>query len=312
MKIVALFIALILERLATHLFHWRDLRWLDPLFDLGLRKRGAWSFAKKYLWAIAVLLIAIAPVLLARIALHDTLLGLPYLALSVIVLFLSLGPQDIGEEVDRWCAALDSGDKETEHNYAVALLERPSTETPHERDDVVRAVFAQANNRMFAVIFWFLVLGPIGAWLFRVADLLRRRAIFVAERRATESGEQSDEQTLAMRESVEQASYIHGLLAALPARISAMGYILAGDYDNGRAAWRKSTTHVESAPTPNDRNEALLAGVGYSALNLSQGAEEDDTAWHVRSARAAKNLVLRSLVFWLVGVALLTLAGLAA
>ena len=36
-----------------------------------------------------------------------------------------------------------------------------------------RAIYVQANNRIFGVVFWFLVLGPTGAWAFRVLDLLQ-------------------------------------------------------------------------------------------------------------------------------------------
>ncbi|MEL7374160.1 MAG: regulatory signaling modulator protein AmpE, partial [Pseudomonadota bacterium] len=124
MKIIALFLAMGLERLATHLFHWRELRWLDPLFDLGLANSTRLGRVWPYLWLVLTLAAAVAPVVILRFTLADTLLGLPYLAISVVVLFLCLGPQDIGEEVDRWCRALSDGDEENERIYGHALLER--------------------------------------------------------------------------------------------------------------------------------------------------------------------------------------------
>ena len=57
---------------------------------------------------------------------------------------------------------------------------------------VEAAVCVQANNRLFAVVFWFVVLGPLGplaAWAYRVTDLVRRRAVFNAAR--GEEGEAS-------------------------------------------------------------------------------------------------------------------------
>ena len=36
MKLIALLIGLIVERLATQLFHLREFRWLDPMIDAGL------------------------------------------------------------------------------------------------------------------------------------------------------------------------------------------------------------------------------------------------------------------------------------
>lgn len=300
MKIIALFLALGLERLATQLFHWRDLRWLDPLIDRGIALSNRWQ-QLPYLWVIATLALAVAPVVIAHVALAHALLGLPYLALSVLVLFLCLGPEDIGEEVNRWRDAIESGDSAAERTYARALLERGFNDTRGVRGDVPGAVFVQANNRMYAVIFWFVILGPIGAWLFRVADLVRRRALFQAQRAAPDTDVAMD--------CDRRAEQVHALLAWLPARLSALGYTLAGSYDRGRDAWRGVT--AAGAARLAAGNENLLRSVGLAALHIDRAADEDDSRYVTRVARAAKNLVLRTLMFWLVGVALLTLAGLA-
>ncbi|MEM7765554.1 MAG: regulatory signaling modulator protein AmpE [Pseudomonadota bacterium] len=298
MKIVALFVALILERLATHLFHWRELRWLDPLIDFGLRLSHRWK-QLPFLWLIVTLTIAILPVALFRLTLQGTLLGLPYLALSVFVLFLCLGPQDIGEEVDRWRRAIDEGDREAERMNARALLERGFNDVVGVRGDVPGAVFVQANNRMFAVIFWFVLLGPVGAWLYRVTDLIRRRALFSAQRAAP--GVQIAPDCGA------RAYALQAVLAWVPARLSALGLILAGHYDAGLDAWRA----LRPTTTLGRDNEQLLTRVGLAALQLSQDQEESASAFATRRARAAKNLVLRTLGFWLVGIAILTLVGVA-
>lgn len=298
MKIVALFVALALERLFTQLFRWRELRWLDPLFDVGLRYSKRLSSLSPYLWIILVLLVSVAPVILARLSLSETLLGLPYFALSVVVLFLSLGPQDIGEDVDRWCAAMRNGDEETERVYSKALLEREHQAGVDSRALVPCAVFVQANNRMFAVIFWFILLGPIGAWLFRVADLVRRRALFQAQR--------TDPDATVATDCEQRADDVHALLAYVPARLSALGFVLAGNYDAGVNAWR---TGSDPGGSLSQHNDQLLRRVGDAALQLSRDAEEDDVSWHSRAAKAAKNLTLRTLMFWLVGVAVLTLVG---
>ncbi|MEO1596151.1 MAG: regulatory signaling modulator protein AmpE [Pseudomonadota bacterium] len=299
MKIIALFLAMGLERLATHLFHWRELRWLDPLFDIGLTHSARLGRVWPYLWLVLTLAAAVAPVVILRFTLEDALLGLPYLVISVVVLFLCLGPQDIGEEVDRWCRALSDGDEENERIYGHALLERGFTGVETSRGDVPGAVFVQANNRIFAVIFWFVLLGPIGAWLFRVSDLARRRALFQAERDNPES--------VVAPDCEKRANDVHAILAWLPARIAAVGYTLAGNYDAGREAWgvRSPAGSFEA------RNEHLLREVGLAALSLSRETDEADTAWFIRAARAAKNLALRTLWFWLVGVAVLTLFGVA-
>ncbi|MFK8052238.1 MAG: regulatory signaling modulator protein AmpE [Woeseiaceae bacterium] len=299
MKIIALFLALLLERLATRWFHWRELRWLDPLFDFGLRLSHRWSANMPYLWIIVTLVLAVAPVAFARFFLDEALLGLPYLILSVVVLFLCLGPQDIGEEVDRWRAAIDNGDRPTERNFARALLERGFNDTVGVRESVPASVFVQANSRMFAVIFWFVVLGPIGAWLYRVTDLIRRRALFQSQRAAPEIDVAAD--------CGARVTTLQALLAWVPARLSAIGYILAGHYDAGRDAWRALPMARDLAHS----NQLVLSRVGIAALQCTANIDESAEAYVTRRARAAKNLALRTLGFWLVGLALLTLVGFA-
>ncbi len=312
MKLIALFIAILLERLATQLFHLRELRWLDGLFDFGLRLAQRFDAIPKLLGVAATVLLVASPIILLRFGLGDVLLGLPYLALSVLVLFFSLGPQDIGEEVDRWCNAIRAGDDEEASRLAHALVEhRAGEEDISSGFAVQEAVCVQANNRMFAVLFWFVVLGPVGAWIFRVADLLRRRAVFQAERLEAQGGAAGEEDAAradqaaaaAAREATEQA---HALLAWLPARLTALGYALTGSFDTARQAW--STLGIERV-TLGLGNERLLARVGLGAMSVMPLEGESKEQRQIRGARAAKTLVFRTLVFWLAAIAALTLAG---
>jgi AmpE protein len=312
MKLIALFVAILLERLATQLFHLRELRWLDGLFDFGLRLAQRFDAIPKLLGVAATVLLVASPIILLRLGLGDVLLGLPYLALSVVVLFFSLGPQDIGEEVDRWSNAIRAGDEEEARRLAHALVEHRTGEDDVSGGSAVQeAVCVQANNRMFAVLFWFVVLGPVGAWTFRVADLLRRRAVFQAERLEAQDGAAGEEDAVradqaaaaAAREATEQA---HALLAWLPARLTALGYALTGSFDTARHAW--STLGIERV-TLGLGNERLLARVGLGAMSVTPLEGESEEQRQIRGAHAAKTLVFRTLVFWLAAIAALTLAG---
>lgn len=320
MKLIALFIALGLERLATQLFHLRELRWLDGIFDRGLHLMSRLEAAPKIVSVVLVILLVASPLILLRVALADILFGLPYLVLSVVVLFFSLGPQDIGEEVDRWCEAIEAGDAGEAHAVARALIEHePEEESLTRGFAVEEAVCVQANNRVFAVLFWFVILGPVGAWVFRVADLLRRRAVFQAERllqaEALQGDDNSDRSELsdpmrgdlrAAARAREAAELVHALLAWVPARLTALGYALVGSFDTARQAW--SSIGVEPLGIGKS-SERLLARVGLAAMSITPVAAESDKDRQTRGARAAKTLVFRTLVFWLVAIAALTLAG---
>lgn len=300
MKLIALLIGLAVERLATQLFRLRELRWLDRLIDFGFRQVNRYANWPPLLLVILLTFVLVLPVLLVRVALGDSLYGFPYLIFAVVVLFFSLGPRDIAEEVDEHCAALRSGDAERIRATAKALLERDTPADAAERTrEVEQAVCVQGNNRLFAVVFWFVLLGPLGAWTYRVTDLIRRRAVFGAARDDTGA----DVASIALG----AAEDLHGWLAWIPARLTAVGYALAGHFDGAFTAWR--------TPVPGDgeavhaRSEHLLARVGAGALALQSPEDEDSAERSIRGATAAKRLVLRSLLIWAAVVAAMTLYG---
>lgn len=303
MNLIALLIGLVIERLATRIFHWRRMRWMDRLIDAGFR--AAHGFAN---WPslIPVLLLAALlalPVFVVTFALGDALLGFPYLFLAIIVLFFSLGPKDIGEDVDEYCTALEAGDEDAVRHRAKALVEGDVPADALERMHCVEAaVFVQANNRLFAVIFWFVVLGPLGpagAWAYRVTDLIRRRAVFNAGREESEE-DGSD----ALRDA---ATMLHGWLAWIPARLTAVGYAIAGHFDAALAAWR--TPKSTAAESTSERSELLLARVGVGAMSLRDEEKEELSQRGVRGAAGANKLVFRLLLIWAVVIAALTLYG---
>ncbi len=302
MTLIALLIGLIIERLATHLFHWRRMRWLDRIIDRGFFLAERFATWPALIPVLLIIFVLVLPVAAVTVVLMDRLFGFPHLILAVVVLFFSLGPNDIGEDVSEYCDALEDGDEERINQTARTLIEGEVPGDALERiHRVEEAVCVQANNRLFAVIFWFVLLGPLGplgAWTYRVTDLVRRRAVFNASRE-----DAAAEKDARVRDA---AVMLHGWLAWIPARLTAIGYAVAGHFDAALAAWR---TPADTRPhTPSESSEALLARVGVGALDLADD-DEDLTARGVRGATAANRLVFRLLLIWAVIIAAMTLYG---
>ena len=301
MNLIALLIGLVIERLATQLFHWRRMRWMDRLVDFGFaqaRRVPNWPSLIPVTLLAAVLVLPVAVVIFL---LGGTLAGFTYLLLAIAVLFFSLGPRDIGEEVDEYCKALEAEDEEQIQHAAKAIVEDDVPEDARERITCVEeAVCVQANNRLFAVIFWFVVLGPLAAWAYRVTDMIRRRAVFNAAR--SEEAEGNDK---LVRDAAET---LHGWLAWIPARLTAVGYATAGHFDEAIAAMRAPTEQRDA--TTSEHSEYLLARVGAAALALQDQPDESVRERGVRGARAANRLVFRLLIIWAVIIAAMTLYGL--
>lgn len=301
MNLLALLFALACERGLTQLLHLRELRWLDRYCDAA----GAWLARSSGLLRLfattVVVLVPVLPIAAVSVWLGSRLLGLPQFAFAVFVLLFSFGPRDLKDEVDDYVAALERGDRDAAAAGARELLEGDAAR--HRRGTraaLEEAVFVQANNRIFGVIFWFLVLGAAGAWLFRVSDLLRHRAAFEALRADATPHARSFSSALVT---------VHGALAWVPARFAALSYALAGSFEDAVGSWRAAVGGAGDGLL--ERSEDLLARVGCGSLQPSLAAVPASEL-DVATVRGALRIVVRALWIWLVAVALLVLVGSAA
>jgi membrane protein required for beta-lactamase induction len=298
MSLLALLFALACERGLTHLLRLRELRWLDRYGDWVAARIAGQRGPALVAATVAAVLLPVLPVAMASWFLGSRLLGLPQFAFAVFLLLFTFGPRDLKDEVDDYVAALERGDREAAAAGARELLENDAVgRGARTRDAVEEAIFVQANNRIFGVIFWFMVLGAAGAWLFRVSDLLRRRAAFEAMRASRPVSEPSISGALAL---------VHGVLGWLPARLTALSYATAGSFEDAVGNWRVA---VDGASTGLlDRAEDLLARVGRGSLQPSIAAVPTE-GLDLATARGAWRIVSRALWIWLAVIAVLVLVG---
>lgn len=293
MKLLALVLGLVLEHVATELLHLRELRIFDALYDFGLRQLEKLQGWLVYAGVAALLALVAAPVLVVSRALESDgmLWDLDYLAFAVVVVFLCLGPRDLGSEVDEYCKALDGEDTDGAQRVLVEMAESRDPRIG-DADVVEEAVFVQAVNRIFGVIFWFVALGPVGAWLFRISDLLRRRAVFESARNP------------ALNTAVVPAiDAIYGVWKWLPSRVTVLGYALSGSFEDALGAWK---AHRPQPGAPLDiENDRLTAAVGKAAMAGSLVQPPNSSA----AARNAMRLVSRTLFIWITLLALMTIFG---
>ena len=300
MTLIALLLGLLLERLLTHALHLREPRWFDGYLDWALGRFRELRGGRAIALTLVLVLLPVLPVALIAWVFHDLLLGIVYVAFAALVLVFSLGPRDLKDEVDDYIAALDRGDRAAAERVAREIMEHDAAQrTGTAPDTLDDAMFVQTNNRIFGVAFWFMVLGPAGAWLFRVSDLMRRRAVFEYRGRADNSSMVPD--------FVDALQAVHGVLAWAPARLLALGYALAGSFEQALDEWRRS---VQAAGARFfDTNDHLLAGVGRGALNVEVEPTEFIALPGIGRVEACMRLITRALLIWLVFVSTLVLIG---
>lgn len=280
MTLLAVIAALVLERILGHLEDLRDPAWFVR-YVTWLRGRLG-DAADGALGVVLALAVPVAALALLQLALGSVLWGVPGLLLAVAVLLWSLGPRDLDAEAERFLDAWERGDDLEARRF----LERLGAAAPEEERALwpalaARAVTGEANGRIFGVLFWFTLLGPVGALLYRLARTLAEAA------RGWGGGFHEAAETL-----VE-------ILDWIPLRLTMVGYALAGDFEETFHAWR--TRQAEGVPA----DSALLAEAGAASLEL----DPDEGPGAVR---AALGLVWRTVLIWVTLVAVLTLAGVAA
>lgn len=304
MKLIALILGLALERLATEVLHLRELRWFDGFFDLGIARLKDLPGWLLYPGVVVILGIPLLPVLGVSLYLAApyaslewpefmtaVLWTLPYLLFAVLILFFSLGPRDLGSEVDEYCEAVDEGDQARSERVLKELCEAELSGA-NEIEAVEEAVFVQATNRIFGVVFWFIALGPVGAWLFRISDLLRRRVAYSSGRSMEGMGS-----ILAAVENV------HGVLVWVPARLAVVGYAFSGSFDD---AWNRWRSYEPKSDLPFHRgNDEVVACVGKAAMTGFLEESPNSSA----AARNAMRLVNRTVFIWVTVIGLMTIFG---
>jgi AmpE protein len=286
MKLIAILLGLLAEHFIGQL---HQLRRYD-LFERYVRRfRG---FCSGGIWdshagIVVILLPFIIVVTWLQLWFNDSLFGLPGLLFSVVVLVYCLGPYDLGDDVEQYRDAIQKDDTGLAFHLADEFLRIDPPEDPEQQAaSFVRGIFAEAHTRLFGTLFWFILLGPVGAVLFRGARLL------------TLGDEESDERF------IDSANRIMYLISWPSTRLVALGYGLSGHFEAAVDRWRQYSEgagHLEKDP------ESLLVAVGIGALGVDEDTPES-VDWY-EMLHSAMRLVRRTLIVWVFVVALLTLAG---
>lgn len=333
MNFFAVLLALALEQLRPlprrhaiqdALASWAD--WTGRNFDAG-REHHAWI-----VWTIGTLLPAVA-VWGVHVALVQVSVLLA-LAWNVAVLYVTLGFRQFSHYFTDIRDALERGDEIEARRLLSQWQHIESADLP--RDELLRHVIEQsllaAHRHVFGVFFWFIVLatlgfGPAGAVLYRMAGFVAR---YFSQRSATIGVPANERLAQIARGMFERIDFV-------PARMTAFGFAVVGDFEEAIACWRRDAVLW---PSSNDgvvlASAAGAVGVrlGGRAPHVRRPAEAladfDAAAIAVEGPeppavaaaatpglspelghlRSVVGLVWRSVVLWMLLLALLTVANL--
>ncbi len=297
----------------------RWVRWTGGNFDAGEKQHT------RVVWVVSVLGPSLAVGLSYLLIRHySVMLALVF---DVALLYITLGFRQFSHYFTDIRDALERGDESEAGRLLAEWRHLDASELP--RTEVLRHVIEHAllaaHRHVFGVFFWFVVLsavglGPMGAVFYRMSEFLGR--YWGYRQRTLDAPANNQLQDLSRR--------LFSLIDHMPARLTAFGFAVVGNFEEAVAGWRRDAhlwqhanegiilaaaagalgVQLGGAAAPGvtpDRSKTFSAG-GEAGVADAQGstAGVPPQSGHLRSV---VGLVWRSVVLWMLLVALLTLAN---
>lgn len=287
MNFIVIVAALLLDQVLRLFEHIRLHRWYEaPL--------ASWAGGAVGTSATVELLAALAPsfaiafvagALAWGFSSANAVLGFIY---AVLVLVLCLGPRNLNLEISAYLKARAAGDAAGAAQSAELLLGRKPPKDPQACAQALsEAALVRAGDWLFSVLFWFALLGPLGAVLFRSADIIAVRAA-------------KDHPGSSYAHAAERLKLV---MAWVPMHLLSFTYAIAGSFDEAmgdiRRSYRCTSMHFL------DRGNDVVLCAGRVAVRGIADDEKDE----VELLHAAVDLIWRGVVIWLAVIGIITLLG---
>lgn len=235
-----------------------------------------------------LILLPVILVLLVQGILAGVIWGIPLLLFYIAVLLYSLGRGDFSSQLSLYYQAWDRGDLEAAFEQALVLDEFDGSATLNNARDlhnnVRAAIFYQGFERWFAVIFWFVLLGPAAALAYRLFKIIAQKP------------QTSEEEQVILDNAVYIAEW-------LPVRILGFTFALAGNFERCIRVCRDNVLESLSAVD-------WLDACGIEAISEAipaSGSDEEFRAQASSELHSCQQLLTRSLLCWVVILAVLQL-----
>ena len=232
-------------------------------------------------------------------------------AFCVLVLYLTMGFRQFSHYFTDIHKALRNNDLKTARSLLSSWRGEPCDELSEE--EVIRVTIEESllatHRNVFGVVVWFVLLmllglGPSGAILYRMSRFLNSRW--------------GHQDIAELNNFGKFAAQVYHWIEWLPMRMTASTFAIVGNFEDAIYCWR---TQASAWP---DAEGGIILASGAGALGVRLGmpvAQFDETVARpemgigdeadVDFMQSAVGLVWRALVFWLIMLLLLSIAGLA-
>ena len=198
---------------------------------------------------IGALLIVLFPLLLLSLWINT--LALWSEAFQLLALYWAVGSRSLIEHGRAVAEAINHKSLEDARQKVSLLVSRETTEMDEAAiaRATIESILENGCDAIFAALFWFMLLGAPGVILYRLANTLDAMWGYKNTRYHAFGW---------------SAARLDDILNYIPARLSAITYLLLGDSHQAWQAWRY-------CPTRKSPNATLVMAVGAGALHLQLG-----------------------------------------
>ncbi len=312
MEFITILIAIAVEQYYKAVEQYRQFDWFAAYCDwIRQKSESIVAMFPAVAGPVALILILTPVVLAASFTLNalDSLGSLFSFIFGIGLLIYSLGPRDLSSQVEKYTTSIRSGDSEGALHYANSFFSGHQFNpefggTPLEINELMkRGILLAFNNRILAVLFWFLVLGPIGALLYRLSSLLVER--FAGGSFGFQSMDETDTEDT-QTDFILAIQQLFMILGWVPARLCVLTYALAGTFSDTLLCWRCATDFFS------ENNEELIVTSGLKALKMPTEISDidvNDTEIESVEVEQVLALVKWSLVIVVTVIALMSIVG---
>ena len=246
--------------------------------------------------AIAAIIV-IAPPLFALVLIQKSLQDsyIFSMIIEIYILYFVIGWQSLKQHADAVYQPLVNNDLVAARAALSMIVSRQTIamESPQIVGSSVESLLENGHDSLFASLFWYALLGPVGALLHRLVNTLDAMWGYKSERYAAFG---------------KFAARADDVLGWIPARLTALSYAVVGSTKNALASWR---SQAKGHPSPNG---GVVMAAGAGALNRRIGgpqvyeAKTVDKPWlgcgetaGVEAIPDSYRLIERSVLLWLFG-----------
>lgn len=223
---------------------------------------------------------------------------------NVAILYATLGFRQFSHHFTAIRDALHAGDEDQARQLLAQWMRIDASTLP--RSEIVRHVIEHsilsAHRHVFGVFAWYsllaaLGLGPAGAVLYRVSEYV----MVFANRPIVPSS------PLISQVVINNATQAWAAIDWVPARITALSFAFVGSFEEAVDGWRQYESNAGAT------SDGVVLAATAGAVNVKLGTQAGEGGGQVPQPvhlRAVVGLVWRTVVMWMIFLALLSLARL--